>query len=69
MVNGGEDNIDFMVYDVLKAFDKLGLDLTTNDLYETIGDEARDDKIALLHEANKRNMVAVNTPVGISERV
>ena len=39
------------------------------DLFETLPPEARDDKISLIYKANKDNYVAVNTAVGLTERV
>ena len=69
VINGDEDCVDFLVYDVKKAFDKLNLQDTMNDLYDTIAQEERDDKIALLFEANKENQVAINTPVGRTQSI
>ena len=40
-----------------------------NDLYDIITINERDDKIALLFEVNNKNLVAVNTPVGATERI
>ena len=39
------------------------------DAYNTLPSSARDDKIAVLYESNKENLVAVNTAVGLTERV
>ena len=39
------------------------------DIVETLPPEARDDKISLIYKVNKDNYVAVNTAVGLTERV
>ena len=61
--------IDIGIYDIEKAFDGLWLDDVMNDLYDTLPSNQRDDKLSLIYEANKTNLVAVNTPVGLTERV
>ena len=40
-----------------------------NNLYESLPENARDDKLALIYQTNVNNMVAVNTSVGQTERV
>ena len=40
-----------------------------NDMYDTLPQEQRDDKLSLIYESNKNNLVAVNTPVGLTKRV
>ena len=35
-----------------------------NDLFDTIDDEKKDEKLALLYTSNKKNLVSVKTPVG-----
>ena len=52
-----------------KAFDALWLDECLNDLYDTLSEGNRTDKIALLYKSSKDNFVAVNTAVGLTERV
>ena len=54
---------------LLKCFDALWLEDCMMDLFETLPPEARDDKISLIYKANKDNYVAVNTAVGLTERV
>ena len=39
------------------------------DLYDSLPQEQHDDKLALIYQANSDNQVAVNTSVGITERV
>ena len=40
-----------------------------NDLFDTLPEDNRNEKIALLYESNRDNLVAVNTEVGMTERV
>ena len=40
-----------------------------NDLWDTLPLHARDDRLGLVYESSKTNMVAVNTAVGQTERV
>ena len=40
-----------------------------NDLCDTLSEENKNDKIALLYESNRKNLVAVKTSVGMTERV
>ena len=60
--------IDIQVYDLVKAFDALWLKDYLNDLWDTLPDVARDDKLGLLYETSKKNMVAINTAFGQTER-
>ena len=69
MIKGKEDCIDIQIYDLEKAFDALWLDECFNDLFDTLSEEHSDEKIALLYETNRNNLVAVNTAVGITDRV
>ena len=39
------------------------------DLYDSLPEEECDDKLALIYETNVNNLVAVNTGVGLTERV
>ena len=39
------------------------------DLYDTLPEDQRDDKLALVYEANRSNLVAVKTAVGLTDRV
>ena len=39
------------------------------DIVDTLPPNERDDKVALLYEMNKVNLVAVKTPYGLTERV
>jgi hypothetical protein len=66
---GESDPIDIQIYDVEKCFDALWLEDCMLDLYETLPPQERDDKLALIYKMNKENYVAVNTAVGLTERV
>ena len=69
VVKGEAKPIDIQIYDIKKAFDALWLEESLNDLADTIPKDKQNDKLALLYEANRRNLVAINTPVGQTERI
>ena len=69
VIKGKEASIDIQIYDIEKAFDALWLDECLNDLFDTISEDHRNDKIVLLYESNRDNLVAVKTAVGMTERV
>ena len=50
-------------------FDGLWLEECLNDIFDTVPEKNRNDKLALLYESNKKNMVAINTAVGMTDRV
>ena len=68
-VKGDTEPVDIQIYDIQKAFNALWLDESMNDLYDTVLVSQHDDKLALLYEGSKSNMVAINTAVGQTERV
>ena len=69
VMNGNEDCVDIQIYDIEKAFDGLWLEDCLNDVYDTVPDSNKNDKLGLLYESNRKNMVAVNTAMGMTERV
>ena len=69
VINGDAAPIDIQIYDIEKAFDALWLEDTMNDMFDTIPESSRDDKISLIYESNRHNRVAVNTAVGQTDRV
>ena len=69
VIRGNEACIDIQIYDLEKAFDALWLEDCMNDAFDTLSRENRDDKVALLYESNKENLVAIKTGVGLTERV
>ena len=69
VIRGKEDCVDIQIYDIEKAFDGLWLQDCMNDLFDTVSDENKNDKLALLFKSNQNNMVSVNTSVGLTERI
>ena len=68
MIKGKEPCIDIQIYDLEKAFDALWLEDCMNDVYDSLSEENKDEKVALLYQSNKQNLVAINTAVGLTER-
>ena len=66
---GEDDPVDIQIYDLEKAFDALWIEDCLNHIMDTLPSSSHDDKVALLYEANKHNQVAINTAVGLTERV
>ena len=69
VVKGESESIDIQVYDLVKAFDVLWLEDSMNDVWDTLPQEARDDRLGLVYQMSRDNLVAVNTAVGQTERV
>ena len=63
--NKSQKPIDVMVLDYKQMFDSECLFECMNDVYEA---GVKDDIFALISEANKRSLVAVETPHGLSRR-
>ena len=61
--------IDIQIYDLVKAFDVLWLLDTMNDIWDTIPHTARDDRLGLVYQMSRTNLVAINTAVGQTDRV
>ena len=57
--------IDIQIKDYRQCFDSMWLEDTMNNMFEA---GVKDDKMALLYEANKEVHVAVKSPVGVTER-
>ena len=53
------------VIDYRQCFDSMWLAESINDLFES---GIQDDNLALIHAANAKNLVAVKTPAGITDR-
>ena len=68
VVNGKEDCIDIQIYDLEQAFDALWLEDCMLDLYDSLSEKNRDDKVALLYKSSEKNLVSINTPHGLTER-
>ena len=60
--------VDIHIYDLIKAFDVLWLSDSMNDLWDTIPEQGRDDRLGLVYEMSRTNRVAVNTAVGQTDR-
>ena len=58
--------IDIHMYDLWKCFDGLWLEECCNDLFEA---GVHDDKLAMIYEGNRINKMAINTPLGLTERI
>ena len=69
VIKDNMDCIDIQLYDIQKCFDSLWLDDVFNDLYDILPPSKRNDKISLLYNSCKTNLVAVKTPGGLSDRV
>ena len=65
----GRGCVDIQIYDLVQAFDALWLQDCMNDLYDCLPEQQRDRKLALIYQTNINNLVAVNTPVGQTDRV
>jgi hypothetical protein len=69
VLKGESDCVDIQIYDLVKAFDVLWLQDTMNDVWDTLPHEARDNRLGLVYQMSRDNMVAINTAVGQTERV
>ena len=69
VVKEGRGCVDIQIYDLVQAFDALWLQDCMNDMWDCLPESERDRKLALVYEANRTNLVAVNTPVGLTDRV
>ena len=69
VLKGKEDCVDIQIYDIEKAFDGLWLQDCMNDVFDSISEKNKNDKLALLYMSNQNNEVAVNTAVGLTERI
>ena len=48
IIRGGEECVDLQIYDLEKAFDSLWLEDSLNNIYGTVSEHSRNDKLALL---------------------
>ena len=69
VVKSESDCVDIHIYDIVKAFDALWLSDCMNDLWDTLPSSALDDRLGLVFEMSKNNLVAVNTTAGQTERI
>ena len=69
VLKGEAKCVDIQIYDIKQAFDALWLQDCMNDLYDSLPDTGRNDKLCLLYKANSDSHVAVKTPVGQTDRI
>ena len=69
VVNGQGKCLDLLIFDLIKAFDALWVADSMNDLWDTLPHQQRDDRLGLVFESSRTNLVAINTSVGQTERV
>ena len=69
VMNGKGKCVDLQIYDLVQAFDALWVADCMNDLWDTLPPQARDDRLGLLYESSRNNLIAVNTSVGQTERI
>ena len=60
--------IDIQIYDLKEAFDSLWLEDCLSDLYDSLSDPNKDEKIALLYKSSINNLVSVKTAHGLTQR-
>ena len=69
VIRGEEECIDIQIYDIEKVCHAMWLEDCMNDIVDTLPKDKQNDKISLLYESNKSNLVAVKTASGLTERV
>ena len=67
--NGESPPVDIQLYDIKQCFDAMWLEESMNNLCDTIPVVDWDDKLALVYENNRNNLVSVKTPFGLTDRV
>ena len=65
VINGKAKPIDIEIIDYRQCFDSMWLSESINDLYDS---GINDENLALIHASNNHNLVAVKTPVGLTNR-
>ena len=68
VIMGESKCVDIHIYDLVKAFDVLWLQDSMNDLWDTLPEESRDDRLGLVYETCRTNRVAIKTSVGLTDR-
>ena len=66
VINRNASCIDLQIYDLIKAFNVAD---AMNDLWDTLPPGVRDDRLGLLYESSKTNLLAGNTALGQTKRV
>ena len=69
VLKGESESVDIQIYDLVKAFDVLWLEDCMNDAWDNLPPQASDDRLGLVYQLSRDNLVAINTAVGQTERV
>ena len=67
-IKSKDKNIDIQIYYLKEAFDSLWLEDCLLDLYDSLSNYNKDEKIALLYSSRVNNLVSVKTAHGLTER-
>ena len=68
VVKEQKESIDIQVFDVQKAFDSIWVEDSLNEMYDTINEENRNEKLALVYLMNKENHLGIRTSFGLTSR-
>ena len=68
LINRNASSVRLQIYDLIKAFNVLWVADAMNDLWDTLPPGVRDDRLGLLCESSKTNLLAGNTAVGQTKR-
>ena len=66
VVKEQKESIDIQVFDVQKAFDSIWMEDSLNEMYDTINEENRNEKLALVYLMNKENHLGIRTSFGLT---
>ena len=69
VMNNESPPVDLQFYDLKQCFDAMWLEESMNDLFDSIPEEERDNKLALVYQNNYENHVGIKTPFGLTDRV
>ena len=65
VIKNKQESIDILIYDISQCFDSMWYRKTMTDLFDV---EVQNDHYALLCELNKKSLISIKTPVGITSR-
>ena len=68
VIKGGEESIDIQVFNIEKAFDSIWLEDSVNDVYDSLTEDNRNEKLLLLYKMNHLNLVGIRTSFGLTTR-
>ena len=69
VIKGKEESIDIQIFDLEKAFDSLWLENCLSDVYDSLSELNRNDKLTILSLMNRTDLLGIRTPYGITERI